>query len=118
MKVNRPQVVAHYTKDIVYQRLAPGILMELEERNPKDEKGNRRESITSCSPMTSDTPLLNVTSSRWSPSCSRRRRGGGSWIYSTVAFPDTGQHCGCHSCLTGQRDTVRAAVVAEIKAKR
>ena len=26
MAVNRPQVVAHYTKDIVYARLAPGIV--------------------------------------------------------------------------------------------
>lgn len=42
MKVNRPQVVATYTKDIVYARLAPGILKELEARNPIDEKGKRR----------------------------------------------------------------------------
>jgi P63C domain len=42
MKVNRPQIVAHYTKDLVYARLAPGILTELEARNPKNEKGHRR----------------------------------------------------------------------------
>jgi hypothetical protein len=42
MKMNRPQIVASYTKDIVYARLAPGILKELEARNPKDEKGHRR----------------------------------------------------------------------------
>ena len=42
MKVNRPQVVAHYTRDVVYARLAPGVLRELEERNPRDERGNRR----------------------------------------------------------------------------
>lgn len=42
MKINRPQVVANYTKDLVYARLAPGILKELEERNPKDERGKRR----------------------------------------------------------------------------
>lgn len=42
MQLNRPQVVASYTKDIVYARLAPGILKELEARNPKDEKGHRR----------------------------------------------------------------------------
>ena len=41
MKVNRPSVVGRYTNDVVYERLAPGILKELEERNPKDEKGNR-----------------------------------------------------------------------------
>lgn len=42
MKVNRPQVVANYTKDFVYERLAPGILEELEKRNPKTEKGYRK----------------------------------------------------------------------------
>ena len=42
MKVNRPQVVANYTKDIVYARLAPGILRELEARNPKGDKGYRK----------------------------------------------------------------------------
>ena len=42
MKVNRPQVVARYTNDIVYARLAPGILKELEVRNPKDERGYRK----------------------------------------------------------------------------
>lgn len=42
MKVNRPQVVAQYTKDLVYARLAPGIVDELERRNPKDERGYRK----------------------------------------------------------------------------
>jgi hypothetical protein len=42
MKVNRPQIVAKYTNDLVYERLAPGILEELQHRNPKDEKGQRQ----------------------------------------------------------------------------
>lgn len=42
MKVNRPGAVAAYTRDLVYKRLAPGVLKELETRNPKDEKGNRK----------------------------------------------------------------------------
>jgi len=42
MRVNRPQVVARYTNDLIYDRLAPGIVTELESRNPKDEKGNRK----------------------------------------------------------------------------
>ena len=42
MKVNRPQIIAHYTKDLIYARLAPGILEELEVRNPKNEKGHRK----------------------------------------------------------------------------
>ena len=41
MKVNRPQVVAKYTNDIVYKRLAPGILQQLEERNPINARGYR-----------------------------------------------------------------------------
>lgn len=41
MKVNRPQVVAKYTKDIVYSRLTQGILSELETRNPI-ENGKRK----------------------------------------------------------------------------
>jgi hypothetical protein len=40
--VNPPQVVAHYTKDIVYHRLAPGLLAELEKRNPITESGRRK----------------------------------------------------------------------------
>lgn len=42
MKVNRPQVVAHYTTDLIYDRLAPGLVLELEHKNPIDEKGNRK----------------------------------------------------------------------------
>jgi hypothetical protein len=38
---NPPQVVAAYTKDIVYARLAPNIMQELEKRNPI-EGGRRR----------------------------------------------------------------------------
>jgi len=39
--VNPPQCVASYTKQIVYERLAPGILDELERRNPANENGER-----------------------------------------------------------------------------
>jgi hypothetical protein len=42
MKINRPQCVANYTKNLIYERLAPGILEELETRNPKDESGKRK----------------------------------------------------------------------------
>lgn len=41
MKVNRPSVVGHYTNDLVYERLAPGIVEELQKRNPRNDKGNR-----------------------------------------------------------------------------
>ncbi|MFM8331872.1 MAG: P63C domain-containing protein [Candidatus Methylumidiphilus sp.] len=42
MGKNRYSVVAHYTRDLVYARLGPGILKELEEKTPKDESGNRK----------------------------------------------------------------------------
>jgi hypothetical protein len=42
MSINRPQYVGKVTKDIVYARLAPGILKELEERNPSDDRGHRK----------------------------------------------------------------------------
>ncbi|MDD3419957.1 MAG: P63C domain-containing protein [Candidatus Gastranaerophilales bacterium] len=42
MSVNRPSVVGKYTNDIVYSRLAPEILNELQIKNPKNEKGNRK----------------------------------------------------------------------------
>jgi hypothetical protein len=41
MKKNRYSVVAHYTRDLVYERIAPGLLRELEDRSPKNESGNR-----------------------------------------------------------------------------
>lgn len=41
MSKNRYSVVAHYTRDLVYERMAPGLLRELEEKSPKDGKGNR-----------------------------------------------------------------------------
>ena len=41
MKINRPSVVGTYTKDVVYERLVPGLLDELERRNPRTIKGHR-----------------------------------------------------------------------------
>lgn len=38
----RPNVVGSYTNDLVYDRLAPGILEELQDRNPKDNRGYRK----------------------------------------------------------------------------
>lgn len=37
-----PRVVGKYTNDFVYARLAPGVLEELQRRNPVTEKGQRR----------------------------------------------------------------------------
>lgn len=40
--VSRPGIIGKMTNDIVYARLAPGILDELKERTPKDDKGRRK----------------------------------------------------------------------------
>jgi hypothetical protein len=37
-----PQVVGKYVKDLVYQRLAPGVLAELKRLNPPTEKGYKK----------------------------------------------------------------------------
>jgi len=42
LTVNKPQVVGKYTTNIVYERLAPGIVEELEKKNPKNERGQRK----------------------------------------------------------------------------
>lgn len=39
MNINRPSCVGRYTNDLVYERLAPGILEELKRRMPKTEAG-------------------------------------------------------------------------------
>ncbi len=39
---NRPSVIGHYTNDIVYARLAPGVLDELKRRNPVVPSTGRR----------------------------------------------------------------------------
>lgn len=40
--LKRPSYVGKLTTDLVYERITPGLLEELEKRNPKDEKGNRK----------------------------------------------------------------------------
>lgn len=39
---NPPQWVGHLTNNIVYKRLAPGVLGELKTKNPKDNSGRRK----------------------------------------------------------------------------
>jgi hypothetical protein len=41
MSKNRYSVVAHYTRDLVYERMAPGLLQALEQKAPKNDKGRR-----------------------------------------------------------------------------
>ncbi len=40
--VKRPGVVGKYTNDLVYDRLAPGVLEELKRITPRDKKGRRK----------------------------------------------------------------------------
>ena len=40
--VKRPSVIGHYTNDVVYARIAPGVLDELQRRNPTLPMGWRR----------------------------------------------------------------------------
>jgi P63C domain len=40
--VKRPGVVGKWTNDFVYARLAPGVLTELQQKNPADEQGRRK----------------------------------------------------------------------------
>lgn len=42
MGKNRYSVVAHYTNDLVYERLGPGVLDELKLKSPKDNAGQRK----------------------------------------------------------------------------
>ncbi|MDD5087182.1 MAG: P63C domain-containing protein [bacterium] len=42
LSIARPSVVGHYTNDLVYSRLAPGVLQKLREITPRDEKGRTR----------------------------------------------------------------------------
>jgi len=42
LTVKRPQVVGHYTNDIVYERLETGVLEELKKKNPIVTKGYRK----------------------------------------------------------------------------
>ena len=42
----RPGIVGHWTNDIVYARLAPGILEELRRLTPRNEKGRLKNKLT------------------------------------------------------------------------
>jgi hypothetical protein len=58
MKKNRYSVVAYYTRDLVYERIAPGLLKELEEKTPKTETGNRKGKLHQMLTEDIGNPLL------------------------------------------------------------
>ena len=43
--VRRPSVIGHYTNDIVYNRLAPGVLDELKKKEPSGKPGRRKHKL-------------------------------------------------------------------------
>lgn len=43
LSVKRPAIIGHITNDVVYSRLAPGLLPKLKELNPKTDKGYRKD---------------------------------------------------------------------------
>ena len=45
MAKNRYSVVGHYTNNLVFERLAPGLLRELQSKTPKNEKGRRANKL-------------------------------------------------------------------------
>lgn len=38
----RPGIIAHYTNDLIYSRIAPGVLEALQDRNPSNGQGRRK----------------------------------------------------------------------------
>jgi len=45
MQKNRYSAVAGYTRDLVYERMADGLLKDLEKKSPVNEKGNRQHRL-------------------------------------------------------------------------
>ena len=41
----RPQYIGHLTNDLIYSRLAPGVLDELRKVTPRNEKGKRKAKL-------------------------------------------------------------------------
>ena len=58
MQKNRYSVVAHYTTDLVYERIAPGLLEELLKKSPPNEKGRRTNKLHQWLTEEVGNPLL------------------------------------------------------------
>jgi P63C domain. len=58
MKKNRYSVVGQYIRDLVYDRLGPGVLAELERKSPKDENGNRPNKLHQWLTVDIGDPML------------------------------------------------------------
>lgn len=60
MKKNRYSVVAYYTRDLVYERVASGLLDELEKKSPKNEKGARPNKLHQWLTDDVGNPMLSL----------------------------------------------------------
>jgi len=58
MQKNRYSVVAHYTRNLVYERIAPGLLEELEKKTPPNERGWRPNKLHQWLTEDLGNPLL------------------------------------------------------------
>lgn len=58
MSKNRYSVVAKYTNDLVYERIAIGLLEELKIKSPKDDKGQRKHKLHQWLTEDIGNPLL------------------------------------------------------------
>ncbi|TAL89478.1 MAG: hypothetical protein EPN69_13385 [Rhodanobacter sp.] len=58
MGKNRYSVVGKYTRDLVFERLAPGLLPELEKKSPKNEKGQRPSKLHQWLTQDIGNPML------------------------------------------------------------
>ena len=80
MSKNRYSIVGHYTNDLVWERLLPGLKEELEKRNPKlvngqrahkhhqwlnDETGDKLFSAQMYTILALQRACLNKTGNRW-----------------------------------------------------
>ena len=59
MGKNRYSVVGTYTRDLVFERIAPGLLPELERRSPKNEKGQRANKLHQWLTVDIGDPMLS-----------------------------------------------------------
>ncbi|MDR3735645.1 MAG: P63C domain-containing protein [Acidobacteriaceae bacterium] len=59
MQKNRYSVVAYYTTDLVYERIAPGLLEELLKKSPPNEKGHRTNKLHQWLTEEVGNPLLS-----------------------------------------------------------
>lgn len=58
MQKNRFSIVAHYTRDLVYERLGPSVLSELERKSPRNERGSRPNKLHQWLTEDIGVPLL------------------------------------------------------------